>query len=148
MSKYIEGTPIKLTCSEQAFPEFPDLLFGKTTDGITVFDATHYLQKQSPASTLDEFFAWYEVPIVALQAAYSISEGKIHFINEDGHHLIESNFVYLFIAFVEPSFWGYMFDRIHDMFSNGFCVSDSYILSLAQARLPKEVLIQAMNEQN
>ena len=121
------------------------MLFGKTSDGTTFFDATSYLQKQKPSANLADFFTLFEVPIEALKKEYNLKDNNIHLINEEGHHLIESSLVYLFIAFVEPSFWAYMFDRIHEIFSNGVCLSDTYIFSLVRERLSKEVIMTAMN---
>lgn len=141
----IPATPVKVTCTERAFPEFPDMLFGKADDGTHYIDATLYLQKHGPSSNLDEFFMKYEAIISAMKASYGIPDSGIHAINEEGHHLIDSNLIYLLIAFAEPSFWAYIFDRVHEMFSSGFCVSDTYVLGIARERLPKEVVMEAFN---
>lgn len=145
MPKYLSATPTSVVCKEQAFPEFTDMLFGKSSDGTNFFDATHYLQKRKSTLTPDEFFRSLAVPIEALVDSYEIPESSVHAINEQGHHLIDGNLIYLFISFVEPSFWTYMFDRIHEMFSNGFCISDTYILGMAKERLSNEALMSIMD---
>ena len=72
--------------------------------------------------------------------SYDINEENVCKLNQEGHYLIDGNFVYLFISFVEPEFLAYICDRIHDMFSRGFCLSDTYVLQLAKGRLSKNVL--------
>lgn len=137
----ITGKPINLTCTEPAFPEFPTLLFGKTIDGsISYFDATAYLQQKDLQVTVIDFFKQYESPIKALMSTYNIDNTQVCKLNQEGHYLIDGNFTYLFISFIEPDFLAYMFDRIHDMFNNGFCVSDTYLLQQAKHRLTKDVL--------
>lgn len=137
----ISGKPLDLTCTEPAFPEFPDLLFGNETDGgISFFDATDYIQKkQLPVTELD-FFKKYEEPIKNIMSSYGIEETQVCQLNREGHHLIDGNLVYLFISFVEPDFLAYMCDRIHELFNNGFCISDTYLAQTAKNRLTKDVL--------
>lgn len=132
---------IKLQCTEQSLPEFPNLLFGTSTEtGRSYFDATFYLQKQDLQVSVTSFFAQYQKPIVALCESYGLTPDDVYKINQNGHYLIDGNFVYLFIAFVEPNFLGYMCDRIHELFSQGVSVSDTYLLRASQTRLSKEVL--------
>lgn len=149
MSYSSSAKQTNLTCTEQSFPEFPDALFGKSTEGIAFFDATHYLQKQGRRSTLsvEQFFQQYEPIISSLIVAYKINEEDLHLVNKEGHHLIDGNLLYLFIAYVEPDFWAYIFDRIQDMFSIGFCLSDSLILQSARERLSSEVLSAAVKDE-
>lgn len=136
-----QANGIELTCTEQSIPEFPNLLFGTTTDtGTTFFDATIYLQKQAPEKNINNFFSQYRKPIESLCEAYQIKYQDFCKINQKGHYLIDGNFTYLFIAFVEPNFLGYMCDRIHELFSRGVVVSDTYLLSAAHERLSKEML--------
>lgn len=130
------GKPINTKCDEQAFPEFPDLLFGTTTDNGSVFDATSYLQNNS--LTVDDFLQTCGFQIQALIKSYELDENKCLFINTDGHFLIDGSLVYLFLSFVEPDFLAYMCDRCHDLFTNGVAVSDSYILEHAFVRLDRE----------
>lgn len=130
------GKPIALKCTEQALPEFPELLFGTTTDNGSVFDATSYLHNSS--LTVDDFLQTCEFQIKALIKSYELDENKCIFINTEGHILIEGSFVCLFLSFVEPDFLAYMCDRCYDLFTNGVAVSDSYLLEHAYARLDKE----------
>lgn len=139
---------INLTCTEQSIPEFPDLLFGTEIEsGRPYFDATVYLQKQAPHKNIQHFFAQYKKPIESLCEAYEVKYKDFCKINQKGHYLIDGNFTYLFIAFADPNFLGYVCDRIHELFTNGVVVSDTYLLMAARERLPKEMLVAINNEE-
>lgn len=139
---------IQLKCTEQAIPEFPNLLFGTQIDtGISYFDATSYIQKTAPDKSVNNFFVEYKHLIARLCNSYDIKNDDVCKINEQGHYLIDGNFSYLFISFVEPNFLAYIFDRIHDLFSNGIVVSDSYIAQMAKKRLSQEVLLEIAKDE-
>ncbi len=138
---------IDLTCTEQSIPEFPNLLFGTEIEsGRPFFDATVYLQKSAPEKNIQHFFSLYKKPIESLCEAYDIQYKDFCKINKKGHFLIDGNFTYLFIAFTDPNFFGYIFDRINELFEKGVTVSDTYLLSSARERLSKEVLKAINND--
>lgn len=137
----ISGKPIDYTCSEPAIPEFPELLFGTSIEnGTKYFDATLYLQTKRLSIKIDDFFKECKTQIKSLQQSYRMEENEICKLNKEGHLLIDGNFAYLFISFVEPEFLAYIFDRIHELFSSGFCVSDTYLLFTSKKRLSNEAL--------
>lgn len=146
----ISGKPFDIECTEQAFPEFPELLFGTHhTTSTAFFDATAYLKSKGLSLTIQDFFRQYEAPIKKLQVSYNMDDECICIIDKNGHFLIDGNLSYLFISFVEPDFLAYMCDRIHELFSNGVCVSDTYLFSAAKNRLTKDILETILeNEQN
>lgn len=51
----------------------------------------------------------------------------------------------LLIAYVDTDFGMYMLERIEELFSNGFVISDSAILSQAQNRFSSEQLQDLLN---
>lgn len=137
----ITGRPLQLTCSEPAFPEFPELLFGTSIENdISYFDATLYLQTKGLSITAADFFKHYEDPIKALMQAYGIKADCVCRLNVEGHYLIDGNLTYLFISFIDPYFLAYICDRIHELFKAGFCISDTYLVQEAKSRLTKDVL--------
>ena len=141
MFPQISGKPLQLTCSEPAFPEFPDLLFGTSIENdISYFDATLYIQTKGLSITAIDFFKQYETPIKALMEAYKIKETHICRLNHEGHYLIDGNLTYLFISFIDPDFLAYICDRIHELFKVGFCISDTYLVQESKSRLTKDVL--------
>lgn len=131
---------IKLKCTEQSFPEFPNLLFGQSDFGRTYFDATIYLSNMTEPRPIQSFFTQYRYQIKALCDTYEISDSKVCLINEEGHFLIDGTFVFLFIAFVEHDFLAYMCDRTFELFAHGISVSDTYLVSAARSRLSSKIL--------
>ena len=141
MSVKVSGSPINIQCTEHDFPEFPELLFGKTDKGVTYIDASSYLQ--NTGLSINTFLTDYKGAIEAIIKSHGLDEDKVCVLNAEGHILIDSSLVYLFISFVNPDFLAYMFDRIDEMFSVGFTVSDTYLLQQARRRLPEEILISS-----
>ena len=139
MSFKISGAPINLTCTEPGFPEFPTLLFGTIEGVATYIDTTQYLKNFQGLNVLS-FLKAYEAPIQALVTANNIDPDKVCVYNHEGHILIEGSLVYLFLSYTNPDFLAYIFDRMDEMFTTGFCVSDTYLLAAARRRLPAEVL--------
>lgn len=131
---------IILKCEEQSFPEFPNLLFGKSETEHSYFDATHYLSKMTEPMPIQSFFNQWRYQIKALCDTYEIDDTQVCLINEEGHYLIDGTFVFLFIAFVEPDFLAYMCDRTFELFAHGVAVSDTYLLQAARSRLSSKVL--------
>lgn len=131
---------IRLICEEQSFPEFPNLLFGKSESGQSYFDATHYLSKMTETMPIQPFFTKWRHQIKVLCDTYEIDDKQVCLINQEGHYLIDGTFVFLFIAYVEPDFLAYMCDRTFELFAHGVAVSDTYLLQAAQSRLSRKVL--------
>lgn len=126
-----------IQCTEQAFPEFPNLLFGTSIDkSIQYFDASDYLNKKGFTNySVDGFLKNYYHPISALVNAYNLDKNRVCILNTEGHTLLDSNLVYLFISYINPDFLAHLNDRIHELFAKGFCVSDTYLYVNANSRL-------------
>ena len=92
-----------------------------------------------------DFMSQCEPLILKLLKSYGITSEKVFITNQDGHILIDGTFSYLFLSFVEQDFLAYIFDRIHEVFANGFSVSDTYLLHHASRRLSKELLSMIAN---
>lgn len=129
-----------IQCNKSAFPEFPDLLFGSSIDNRTqYFDATDYLKKQKLTTTAEDFLREYNHPVNTLISAYELDIDKVCVLNGEGHTLLDSNLVYLFISFIHPDFLAHLNDRIHELFTAGFCVSDTYLYGATKLRLSPEI---------
>ena len=130
-----------IQCTEQAFPEFPDLLFGTSIDkSIQYFDASDYLNKQGlSAYSVDDFLRNYFHPISALVNAYELEKNRVCILNVEGHTLLDSNLVYLFISYINPDFLAHLNNRAHELFKYGICVSDTYLYRMAKDRLSPEI---------
>lgn len=144
----LSESQIDLICSEPAFPEFPELLFGTQVESSTqYFDATSYIQKKNPKLSAQGFFDSFGGYIDTLANTYEIRNEDIYKTNLQGHLLIESSFIYLFISYVEPTFMVYMCERMNELFANGICLSDTFLLQSARSRLTKEVIDLAFRDE-
>lgn len=145
--KYVpRGKSIAGKCDKVFIPEFPELLFMETEE-VTYFDATAFCAARGCTETVSDFLVMCECFIDKLVNSYSLAENCVACFDARGNILIEGHFTYLFISFVEPNFLAYLLDRVNEMFSNGFAVSDSYIATLANSRLTKEMLTEMANGQ-
>lgn len=143
-----KGKPTAVTCDKVLIPEFPALKFAAAPNGVTYFDATDFLSVTHKQETEEQFFTAYKRQIESLAKMNDIPENAVCVFNQDGHILIEGHFVYLFISFVEPSFLAYVMDRINDLFTNGFAVSDTYVFTIARQRFSQETLNEMANVQS
>ena len=136
-----------IVCNEQAFSAFPNLLIGNSIDNsVKYFDATVYLQSIGLSSySPDHFFKSYFHPIHALVTAYGLDKDRVYIKNHEGHSLIDSSLVYLFISYTNPDFLAHINDRIDELFVSGFCVSDHYLYTTAKARLTPDVFLEGDN---
>lgn len=141
------GKAINLKCTEQLIPEFSELLFGRQSEGSTVyFDASIFTKEKGlSSSTVDQFLKAYEAPIDAIIGHLQLNEAEVCLINNEGHILIDSVFLYLFLSCVDTDFMLYMFDRMDDLFATGVAVSDTYLLKMTKARIPNEILQRILN---
>lgn len=149
MQKPLSGNRIEnITCTEQVFPEFPQLLIGEATEtGIKYFDATAYLNNTGlSAYSAEDFLNNYFHPINALITAYELDKNKVAVKNLEGHLLIDCSLIYLFISYTNPDFLAHLNDRIDELFTRGFCVSDAYLFRTAKDRLTPEVFLTGDND--
>lgn len=139
------GKVTDIKCTERLIPEFPDLLFGKQSDGNSMYlDISAYAKSKGLSSSVaDDFLKAYEKPIEDLVLQLQLPEAKVCSMNTEGHVLIDGSLVYLFISFVEPRFLLYMCDRMDELFTVGITVSDTYLAKNTLRRIPLEVLNQA-----
>ena len=72
MSVKVSGSPINIQCTEHDFPEFPELLFGKTDKGVTYIDASAYLQ--NTGLSINTFFADYKGAVEAIIKSHGLDE--------------------------------------------------------------------------
>lgn len=136
-----EVPTVNIVCSEQALQEFPHLLLGEfNKSGEYYFDATFYLNKSGLAAySAEQFLSNYFHPVSALVEYYEFNRDTVCLRNHDGHILINSGLIYLFLAYTNPDFLAYCNERIHELFTQGVSVSDAYLYLNAKDRLSPDV---------
>lgn len=138
---------INCTCDAVLYPEFPNLKFGKLIENTIVFDATQYLKsaKLPYTYTIPDFLQKYRYIITSIKNYCNLTE--ICWVVENGHYLIDNSLTFFFISYTDTNFMLYMNERISELFTDGYVISDSRIAELAKARLPKEVILKITDEQ-
>jgi len=148
MPNAIPGKPYDIVCKEHSLPEFPDMLFGVSNDnGLMYFNASAYLKSKGQDLKLADFLNSYQPLIKALQESYSLRDDEVCRINGDGDFVIEVDFVYLFICFIDHNFAGYINERMNDLFSTGVAVSDSFVFQSAKSRLTADVIARMLQDE-
>jgi len=143
MPNAIPGKPYDIVCKEHSLPEFPDMLFGVSNDnGLMYFNASAYLKSKGQDLKLADFLNSYQPLIKALQESYSLRDDEVCRINGDGDFVIEVDFVYLFICFIDHNFAGYINERM-----NGVAVSDSFVFQSAKSRLTADVIARMLQDE-
>ena len=145
MPKAIPGKPYDIKCTEHSLPEFPDLLFGVANDnGLMYFNASAYLKSKGQDLKLADFLNSYQPLVKALQECYSLRDDEVCRINKEGDFVIEVDFIYLFICFIDHNFAGYINERMDDLFTTGVAVSDSYLFDTARSRFTADVIAKML----
>lgn len=141
MQNFVSGKAYDIVCQERSLPEFPEMLFGVSNDnGLMYFNASAYLKSKRQDLKLTDFFDHYKAPVEALQEAYSFKDDEVCRINRAGDFLIEVEFIYLFICFTDHQFMGYINERMNDLFTTGFTVSDTYLFESCKNRFTSDVI--------
>lgn len=140
------GKALDFTCNEQLIPEFPDMLFGGNTDE-SYFNPLPYLQKNNlDIDELQKFGTAYVHQILSLSAVYNIRQEDICRLDKSGNIVIHSAFLYLFVSYLSPVFLAWTIERVDELISNGFCVSDSYLCKNAVNRIPQQTITSLYQE--
>lgn len=130
---------------EAWYPELPDLLFGHVL-GVDVFNATKFLELRKADQekfTVDDFKQKNITLINSYSKKLQFDDlNDLFLIDDNGDVMIHAHLAFAFVSYVDPEFTIYTHDRIHELFSNGFLVSDNYLAVSAKQRLPKKVLTQ------
>lgn len=131
------------------YGEFPDVLFGRATNGSLYFDSTHYIAKQGDEKKhcVNDFNQKFRHWIEAISQAYSLPSDEIVFTDEaTGHVLIEESLALLFVSYVDPDFCIYILERVSEVLQNGVSLSDTCVIHIIKERFSKDYLLAKMEE--
>lgn len=137
---------LNVPCRQIRYREFPDLLFGRSQDdGSVYFDATHFMCSRGCEQHhgIREFRVAFQHWISALSEFYAIdAEDLIVYDQASGHLLIDDCLSLLFIVYIDPLFGVYMLERMSEMLTEGFTISDTWLINAVSLRFTKEELTQ------
>lgn len=63
-----------------------------------------------------------------------------------GHLLIDECLALLFVVYIDPAFGVYLLERVDELLSGGFTVSDTWLVQAAGLRFTKEELTQILEQ--
>jgi hypothetical protein len=128
-------------CEEEAWPEFPHLVYFRSEEGRLYFDATHCLEhsRSSGEFGIGDFRERLAFEIDALCEGFQISCDEFFVENaENGHQMVAECGEFLFASYIDKWLIPYLYLRIREMFTVGFTVGDELIRELYRERFGKE----------
>ena len=126
------------------------MLFGTSQEnGPVYFDATYFIRARGDAHrhNVRDFRASFHYWITALTDIYGIDKKNMIIRDEaSGHLLIEECLALLFVVYIDPAFGAYLLERMSELLSGGFTVSDTWLVQAASLRFTKEELTQILGQ--
>ena len=147
MDYKINTLKTEVPCNEMMLQDIPLLKFG-IVDNRLVFDATAYCESQKIDFNVKTFSRGYRMLINILAQDNNISIGELFYQNKNGHILIDRELVFIFLACTEPNMLIYFNQLINDALTEGIALSDGYIASVINAKVPSNVLENIIQSRN
>ena len=121
--------------------DFPSLKFGTTPDKVVVFDATEYCYAEELNQTNHAAFgASCKIFIDRMLRNKNLTPSNLFFMTTDNHLLMNKGLTYIFLMFINSDVNDYFFGLIDEILSHGIAISDSYLASMVDERIPSEFL--------
>lgn len=131
-------------CTESRYREFPDLLFGLSDDNKTYFDAGGFIAKYGDVKkhNVREFDIGFYHWKAAISKCYQIPMDDLVVRDEGSNRiLIHESLDLLFVAYVDPEFGVYLFEKLSELLVNGIVFSDNYLMTQVCSRFSKEEIL-------
>ena len=139
----------EVVCENVDIPGFPSMKFGNLSNGLSVFDSTnYYAENELEPINYKTFGRVCRHYINTLVTKLELNLGELFFQNTDGHILINKELAVTFLQFANPDIYVYFNSMTWDLLENGFAISDSFVVALAAARVPDEVLKEIIETRN
>jgi len=125
---------------EATYKELPGLLFSNIGSN-RVFNAEHFIESLGEAGkglTVQGYLEEREKQIDFVCERLEIDKKHIHLKLEGQPSMISAILGFDFACWAVPSLLFYSYERLHEVFINGFTVSDRYLSEASDARLPKQ----------
>ena len=130
-----------IVCDEILIQDFPSLKFGATPDKVVVFDATEYCNAEELNQTNHAAFgASCKIFIDRMLRNKNLTPSNLFFMTTDNHLLMNKGLTYIFLMFINSDVNDYFFGLIDEILSHGIAISDSYLASMVDERIPSEFL--------
>jgi len=135
--------------TEELFPELTGLKFSTVSQGQVVFDATNYIAVNKLEDVDYKIFSRScKSMIKVLADHYNRPTSELFYVAPNNHVWISSELVFLYIAFCNPEMLLYFNNLVGDAISDGVAYSDGFAYSLAESRLPNDVLQEIIKQRS
>lgn len=136
-------TPLnkELEMTENLLPEISGLHFGAINEDLILFDYTAFFEENEMQPIDYKLFMRNEkrrIEWLAQQAEKKTSE--FFYQNTNGHILVSSELVYLFLSFASDDLFLYFNSLLHNALTLGVAYSTGFVYHQAADRLPTEAL--------
>lgn len=120
------------------FSEIPGMKFYGEGNEMS-FDATAFIAESQSKKTVTDYFANNVLVLKAYADGLGIEVNQLRTVTDDGNEMLSHVLALDFACFVVPVLRMYMYERLREVFLDGFSVSDRYLVSQVE-RLPSEFL--------
>lgn len=128
----------------------PPICFRNVTGrrtGLFRRDTLHQAKGDARRHNVRDFRVAFHHWATALADAYGIDREKMIIRDEaSGHLLIDECLALLFVVYIDPAFGVYLLERVDELLSGGFTVSDTWLVQAAGLRFTKEELTQILEQ--
>jgi hypothetical protein len=136
----------ELICDEVGISDVPALKFGHLENKQLVFNASEYLRTLERQDDYRTFSRAMRFWIESLAKGYGVSTAELFYANPNGDELYHEILTHIFLMYVDPAIMVYYNDLVDDVMTNGIAFSDSFVMELAQSRLPAELFQNLKND--
>lgn len=139
----------ELEVTDQLIPEINGLYFVSVGEDSTLFDYTAFFQ-ENEIDFIDHkvFMRIAKRWIEAISKQRGIATAEMFYQNKNGHILVASDLLILFLGFASADLYAYFTDLVLEALQNGVAYSNGLIFHLAAKKLPSDVLQQIIDSRN
>lgn len=137
----------ELEVKENLLVEIDGLNFGIMGEDKVVFDYTAYFEENNLTPIDYKTFLRYNKHYIETIASYNeLKTSEMVYQNTDGHILITSELVFLFLAFANKELLIYFNALLSEVIQHGIAHSNGFIFTMASQRLSTNLLQDIIKE--
>lgn len=136
-----------LELNDHLIAEINGLNFATIGKGRAVFDYTAYFEANDlPIVDYKIFMRTNKKYIEDIARSHNIKTSEIFYQNTNGHILVIAELVFIFLAFANVELLLYFNGLLFEVLTEGVAVSNGFIYSMANQRIPSDVLAGIIKE--
>lgn len=130
-----------ISVPDEGYPEIPNLIYYRSSENGIYFDAIYYLKQSGLMGqrNVDDFFKQFSFPIDHMCYFMGLDKESVVLIDEEtGNTMISETLEFLFVCYVDAWYCRYVYERLRELHSFGFTVSDSHLAGFYAQRFQNE----------